>query len=422
MKKVQVRIIDQNKLEILEDASKGDIIDLMEVVNVDTSKISEAIKNAKDKEYQKAMELELNRQKELFNLELQAKLNQQEQAFNERLQKENEIKRNLEGQIKDANTQYANELKLKEKELEDLKENASKEAELKYLKEQQELIKKHSEEKEALNKTISDLTREKEQLTYQKSSLSVKLIGESLEKYCNREAESYMENGFYNCTWEKDNKSVKAEDEENGTKADYIFKVYYDETHTGSPISSVCLEMKDEDPTSKQKKKDRDYFKRLDENRNKKELKYALLVSNLEFDNEAKSPIYRVKDYPDMYVVRPNYMMVFLNMITSLSMKFAEAIKNQKVQELMIKNKLDLQEEFEELKTKYLENPLDTLERKVEEIVNEAQKIQSSAKKIETTASEIINSRIASIKNKIATFEIEINKKYKKFEKLEENN
>lgn len=419
MKKIKVKIIDQNTLELMEEGSVGDRIDLSEVVNIDTSNIITSIKNGKEKEYQKMLEEETKRLKELNELEINKALSDKELAHQLELKKKDDEISSIKQSLGQQKIKLEADLKIKEEELATIKEKIKKECELDLLKKEAELKTSFEQEKANLNKQINDLVLEKEQLTYQKSSLSVKLIGESLERYCNKEAELYMENGFLNCTWEKDNKTVKEEDSENGTKADYIFKVYHDESKTGELITSVCLEMKDEDPMSKQKKKDKDYFKRLDENRNKKNLQYALLVSNLEFDNEAKSPIYRVKEYKDMYVVRPNYMMIFLNMVTSLSMKYADLVKNQKIQELVIKNKLDLQKEFEDLKTKYLDDPLDILSRKVEDMLNEAKKVITSATKIENIASEIINDRIASIRQKISKFEIEIDKKYKKFEKLE---
>ena len=300
MKKIKVKIIDQNTLELMEEGSVGDRIDLSEVVNIDTSNIITSIKNGKEKEYQKMLEEETKRLKELNELEINKALSDKELAHQLELKKKDDEISSIKQSLGQQKIKLEADLKIKEEELAAIKEKIRKECELDLLKKEAELKTSFEQEKANLNKQINDLVLEKEQLTYQKSSLSVKLIGESLERYCNKEAELYMENGFLNCTWEKDNKTVKEEDSENGTKADYIFKVYHDESKTGELITSVCLEMKDEDPMSKQKKRDKDYFKRLDENRNKKNLQYALLVSNLEFDNEAKSPIYRVKEYKDI--------------------------------------------------------------------------------------------------------------------------
>ena len=65
-----------------------------------------------------------------------------------------------------------------------------------------------------------------------------------------------MQNEFFNCTWIKDNQVMKDEDEDKGSKADYIFKVFASEEHKeNEELTSVCLEMKNENPSSTNKKK-----------------------------------------------------------------------------------------------------------------------------------------------------------------------
>ena len=87
------------------------------------------------------------------------------------------------------------------------------------------------------------------------------MIGENLEATCNDEMESYMQNGFFNCTWQKDNEVVKNDDEKKGSKADYIFKVYATDEHKPEELlASVCLDMKDENPDSKNKLKNSSHY------------------------------------------------------------------------------------------------------------------------------------------------------------------
>ena len=112
----------------------------------------------------------------------------------------------------------------------------------------------------------------------QKASLNVKQTGEDLEAWCDNEVNSYMQNGLFNCKWYKDNKSIKEEGEVKGSKADFIFEIYKDNTHSYL-LSSVCLEMKDENPDSVNKKTNADYFKQLDKNRNKKNCKYVRILT-----------------------------------------------------------------------------------------------------------------------------------------------
>ena len=184
-------------------------------------------------------------------------------------------------------------------------------------------------------------------LQRQKASLNVKQTGEDLEAWCNNEVLSYMQNGLFNCTWIKDNKVVKEDDEVKGSKADYIFKIFASEEHLDHELlTSICLDMKDENPDSKNKHTNDSYYKKLDENRNKKNCKYALLVSNLEMDKPNILPIFKVREYPDMYVVRPAYLMVFLNMIASLTTRFRDLILAKESEMLELKDKNDLIEEF----------------------------------------------------------------------------
>ena len=88
------------------------------------------------------------------------------------------------------------------------------------------------------------------------------------------------------------------------------------------------------------------YYKQLDKNSSKKGCKYALLVSNLETEKANDIPIYKVNEYQDMYVVRPAYMMTFLNIITSLTMRFVKIILDDKNETFELKKKNEFFDEF----------------------------------------------------------------------------
>ena len=418
--KLKVKIIDQNNLELLEDGKVGDIIDLSSIINVDTSKILDAIKKQKDVEYERLLAQERSKMEEAKENSLKAIVLEKEKAWNEELHKlELKLKEQSLDSIAKAK-EYEALVKEKDNIISDLKNNAKRDLDLALLKTKEEIALKYQDEILELKNINNDLLVEKERLTYQKASVNVKLIGESLEKYCNREALSYMENGLFNCTWQKDNKAEKEDDESQGTKGDFIFKIYQDETHLEPALTSVCLEMKDESPTSKNKKKEKEYFKRLNENRNKKQLQYAVLVSNLETETEANPPIYRVKEYPDMYVVRPNYMMVFLNLLTSLTLKFAKILKEKALHELKLKTKLEFEAEFNKLKITYFEKPLEQMAKELQLVLKNATKIKDLAIEIEDAINKIIDDTIDNMKEKIAKFEIEMHKQYKKRGKIDE--
>jgi len=77
------------------------------------------------------------------------------------------------------------------------------------------------------------------------------------------------------------------------------------------------FEMKNESDTTATKKKNEDFLKELDKDRNEKGCEYAVLVSLLEPDSELyNSGIVDVSHrYPKMYVIRPQF---FIPMITLL--------------------------------------------------------------------------------------------------------
>ena len=426
MKKIEVFIKDKNTLVLKENAYEGDYIDLSSLNSVDLINIEEQINNAKDLVYQKKLNefkdnLLKNKEHELNDLR-----KQKDYEINQIISKHNLEKEQLNSS-KDLEI-----IKLKQEinnlnnlmninlENEKLKIKESYQNEINKLKQEIELT-KSLKEKELLKQEIEYNNKIKEKddtinlLQRQKTLLHTKQTGEDLESWCNNEVKAYMQNGLLNCTWDKDNTVVKNEDEQKGSKADYIFKVYVDDNHNEDELlTSVCLEMKDENPDSVNKKTNADHYKQLDKNRIKKNCKYALLVSNLELDKPNDLPIYRVNEYKDMYVVRPAYMMTFLNLITSLTNRFKELIENDKESKIELKNVQDLMVEFDKLKTTYLDNPLESLRKQVESIRKSNEAIFKASKNIDDSIDAITRNYISVIESKLSNFEIKVNRAYKK--------
>ncbi len=455
MKYIKVIVRDKNTLVLQENANEGDLIDLATINSIDFAAIDEALKNGKELEYQKRIEenkkmLEnLHQQKEKqLETEYKRKIETLEAKINE-TKKDGEVELNmrlnklqLEHQSEIANLNH------RIKSLEDTKkveiENESLKLQQKYesqirelqasierLNRDHELALKNKEieynniinkNKELHDRAIADKIEELKniedkinELQRQKSILNVKQTGEDLEIWCDNEAKSYMQNGLLNCTWVKDNEVIKEDDETKGSKADYIFKIFANDQHVDSELlASVCLEMKDENPTSKIKKKNEDYFGALDKNRKKKQCKYALLVSNLESDKANDLPIYKVREYEDMYVVRPAYMMTFLNMLTSLTSRFSNLIIAEQKEKIELRSMIELNELFNKLKQTYLDKPLDTLRSKIDSIKSNSEVIAKAARKIDETCSSVITNYILEIAEKLNKFDIQLNKGYKK--------
>lgn len=149
-----------------------------------------------------------------------------------------------------------------------------------------------------------------------KARMSTKMIGESLEMHCSTEFNKMRMAMFPNADFDKDN------DIKEGTKGDFIFRDYADDME----YISIMFEMKNECDTTATKHKNEHFFKKLDEDRRKKNCEYAVLVSLLEPDNDLYNQgIVDVSYiYPKMYVVRPQFFMPLISLLTQASRKSLE--------------------------------------------------------------------------------------------------
>ena len=181
---------------------------------------------------------------------------------------------------------------------------------------------------------LKDRDEEIERLKDFKAKLSTKMVGETLEQHCETEFNQIRATAFPRAYFEKDN------DASTGSKGDYIFKEK-DEAET--EIVSIMFEMKNESDTTATKKKNEDFFKELDKDRNEKGCEYAILVSLLEPESALyNSGIVDVSHrYDKMYVIRPQF---FIPMITLLrnaalnSLEFKNELAMVKAQNIDVTN------------------------------------------------------------------------------------
>ena len=178
-----------------------------------------------------------------------------------------------------------------------------------------------------------------------KSRLSTKMIGESLEVHCSDEFNKVRATMYPNADFDKDN------DARTGSKGDFIFRDYED----GVEYISIMFEMKNEMDTTATKHKNEDFFAKLDKDRNEKGCEYAVLVSLLEQDSDLYNEgivdvSYR---YPKMLVVRPQFFMPIIALLTQASKKSLEYKKqlaiaqSQSVDVTNFENQLlDFQDKF----------------------------------------------------------------------------
>ena len=162
--------------------------------------------------------------------------------------------------------------------------------------------------------------------------LSTKMQGESLEKHCENEFNKFRSTGFQSSIFEKDN------DSRSGSKGDYIFREY---DNQNIEIISIMFEMKNESSTSQNKRKNEDFFKELDKDRNEKSCEYAVLVSLLEQESELyNSGIVDVSHrFPKMYVIRPQFFIPIISLLRNAAIK---SLKYKRELEIERAKKVDI--------------------------------------------------------------------------------
>jgi len=197
-------------------------------------------------------------------------------------------------------------------------------------------------EKELLKSSLkekyeNELKTKDEMIAYykdMKAKLSTKMVGETLEQHCEIEFEKLRATGFKNAEFGKDN------DASSGSKGDYIYREFDD---NGNELISIMFEMKNEGDETATKKKNEDFLRELDKDRNEKNCEYAVLVTLLEADNELyNTGIVDVSHkHEKMYVIRPQF---FIPMITLLrnaamnSMQYKSELALVKAQNIDVTN------------------------------------------------------------------------------------
>ncbi len=188
-----------------------------------------------------------------------------------------------------------------------------------------------------------------ERLRDMKARLSTKMVGETLEQHCETEFNRIRATAFPKAYFEKDN------DARSGSKGDYIFR---DLDEAGTEVVSIMFEMKNESDETATKKKNEDFLKELDKDRNEKGCEYAVLVSLLEPESELyNSGIVDVSHrYPKMYVVRPQFFIPIITLLRNAaqnSLKYKSELAMVKAQNIDITN---FEEELDAFKTGFARN------------------------------------------------------------------
>lgn len=340
---------------VLAEQDKKTALELAE-----TKAASEMEKQAAKKDFEiERLKAELKSNTELIQATVTGELK------DEAAKKDTEIAR-LKEELKAAD--IAKQLALKEalstveKERDNLKRDLeAKDAEQRLLE---------SSLKERYETQIKDRDDAIERLKDMKSKLSTKMVGETLEQHCEIEFAKIRAAAFPMAYFEKDN------DAKTGSKGDYIFR----EADNNTEFISIMFEMKNESDETSSKKKNEDFFKELDKDRNEKGCEYAVLVSLLEANNDLYNGgivdvSYR---YPKMYVIRPQF---FIPMITLLrnaaqnSLKYKTELALVKAQNIDIANFEDELDKFKnafgknfDLASKRFQTAIDEIDKSIDHL------------------------------------------------------
>ena len=253
--------------------------------------------------------------------------------------------------IEKERDELANDLKIKEAEKESLEISIKD----KYLN---QIV--------ARDETIKTRDEEIDRLKDFKLKLSTKMVGETLEQHCEIEFNKLRPTAFQNAYFEKDN------DSKSGTKGDYIYK---ESDKEGNEIISIMFEMKNENDETATKKRNEDFFAKLDKDRQEKNCEFAVLVSLLESDNELyNAGIVDVSHkFKKMYVVRPQFFIPIITLLRNAaqnSMKYKAELNLMRNQNLDITN---FEEKIGAFKESFAKN-YDLASRKFKTAIDEIDK------------------------------------------------
>ena len=283
----------------------------------------------------------------------------------------------LKGKIEIAESKKKLEIseKMKEVESETLKlQSALKNKALEFSLEKQSLEQQHFLELQAKDKLIEMKEEEVERYKDFKQRQSTKMIGESLEQHCESQFNKLRSTAFPTAYFEKDN------DASSGSKGDYIFREVDD---NGVELLSIMFEMKNEGDETATKKKNEDFLKELDKDRNQKNCEYAILVSMLEADNEVYNEgIVDVSHrYKKMYVIRPQFFIPLISLLRNSArnaMAYKQELQTVRNQNIDIAN---FESEMEAFKDAFGRN-YDIASRKFKTAVDEIDKTISHLNKV----------------------------------------
>ena len=361
---------------------------------IDQAGFSDIVKQVRDDQFDKELKILVGQaEKEKENAVKLAEADLRKITQDEIAKKDREI---IELQAKANNTELEKKISVSEaiksieKERDDLANNV-KIAALEKQNLENSLRQQFSTELKSRDAIIQYKDDEIARVKEMKLKLSTKMLGESLEQYCEIEFNKIRATAFQNAYFEKDN------DSSSGSKGDFIYREFDD---ADNEIISIMFEMKNEADQTATKKKNEDFFKELDKDRTEKKCEFAVLVSVLEDESDLYTGITDVSyKYPKMYVVRPQFFIPIITLLRNAAMSSLKYkaelafVRNQSIDITNFENSIN------EFKAGFAKN-YDLASRQFNTAINEIDKtIDHLQKTKEALLSSVNNLRLANNKS-----------------------
>ena len=351
---------------------------------IDEAGYADILKQVRDHQFTE----ELRKRLELANQDKEnavklAEANIKNALQNQLAQKENELTA-LNAKINNANLEKQLAVKEATQKIEkerDALNNDIKSKELEKQNLEYTLTQRYSSSIKAKDEIIKFKEEELARTKEMKLKLSTKMLGETLEQHCEIEFNKLRATGFQNAYFEKDN------DSSSGSKGDFIFREH---DAAGNEIISIMFEMKNESDQTATKKKNEDFLKELDKDRNEKKCEYAVLVSLLESDNEYyNTGIVDVSyKYNKMYVVRPQFFIPIITLLRNAalnSIQYKAELALVKSQNIDITNFEDKMNKFKdgfaknyEMASRRFREAIDGIDKTIKELQKTKEALLSS--------------------------------------------
>ena len=377
---------------------------------VDKAGFSEILKQVRDHQFEEELNERLNLAKEEKVNAIQLALAKSANSFQSEISKKDKELTDLKAK---SDTELAEKLAKKETEIIGIKskiENAEVEKKLAVSEATKEIEKerdilanqiKHKDtEKELLEKSLNEkhladiktkdgiIKLRDEEISLRKDmklKLSTKMIGETLEQHCEAEFNKLRSTGFQNAYFEKDN------DVRTGSKGDFIYREIDEEDNE---IISIMFEMKNEGDETTTKKKNEDFLKELDKDRNEKNCEYAILVTLLEADSEFyNSGIVDVSHkFDKMYIVRPQFFIPIITLLRNAAMsslKYKQELNIMRTQNTDITNFEDKLTEFKDGFSKNYISASNNFQKAIDEIDKSIARMRKVKQQLTTSENQL---------------------------------